>query len=143
MKACAALKQIAVAGICLSFAAINASAADPGIKATIVVHETSGQAKTYPVQGSGNLTVEQAMQLAGMKYAVTYFPNLNGYAAIQIDGVPKTTNGNLGSPAWYLCINGMSAHAGMSKQEVADGDQVAWYYTKKFQCPKDASQPGN
>lgn len=106
------------------------------VKVTLVIHQP-GSAPTYPVQGPAGMTVEQVMQKAGIKYTVAFFPNVGGYALLQVGTVPTQTNGAFSSPFWWLCVNGLSAQLGMSAQTVADGDEVAWFYTKDSKCPKD------
>jgi len=103
---------------------------------TITVHVTTP--KVYHVPVSPGTTVEKAMQLAKMQYNATWYPSVGGYAAMILEGTPPTTTGSFGSPFWWLCINDLSASAGMSAQQVSNGDNVDWYYVTDGKCPKDA-----
>lgn len=83
-----------------------------------------------------SITVERAMQQAltpigtALSYTATYFHNPAGYAAMIIDGTPKSTNGSFGEKYWALCINGSLADKGMSAQRVTNGTKVLWVYGK-------------
>lgn len=81
-----------------------------------------------------DITVERAMQQAltpsgtPIAYTATYFHNPAGYAAMIINGTPKTTDGAFGSKFWSLCVNGKPAKDGMSIETVKNGAKVLWVY---------------
>lgn len=106
---------------------------------TIVVHPGSGAPdKTYKAAALGMvpMTVERAMQSAGMKYTATWFPNTPGYAAMIIEGMPPTTTGNFGTSYWMVCVDGYGAAAGLQTL-VRAGNQVEWSLVTGGKCPKD------
>jgi hypothetical protein len=94
------------------------------INATLVVHFPNGTAPSFPVTGQTGMTVEQLMQRAKLKYTATFFPSVGGYALMQVQNVPPQTNGQFGSPFWWLCVNEVSAKLGMSAQTVMNGDEI-------------------
>ena len=81
------------------------------------------------------ITVEGAMQQAitpygtAINYTASYYHAPAGYAAMIINGMPKSTTGNFGATEnWSLCVNGKAANQGMSAMTVKNGDKVLWTY---------------
>jgi hypothetical protein len=105
----------------------------------ITVHTAAGnQQHIAPTLGQAPLTLEQAMEAAGVHFTATWFPSVPGYAAMIIDGDPSNTTGNFSSPFWWACINGLSSAAGLQTL-VKAGDQVDWIKVTVGKCPKDTS----
>jgi hypothetical protein len=104
----------------------------------ITVHLSAGpKVHSAPTLGLAPLTIEQAMQAAGVSYTASWFSSVPGYAAMIIDGQPSSTNGNFGSPFWWACVNGYSRTAGL-QTFIKGGDQVDWLWvTQPNQCTND------
>jgi hypothetical protein len=90
---------------------------------------------TYPAPWTSGMTVEQAMQRSGVKYVVAWFPGGLGSALLIAQGVPFLTNGSIGTPFWWLCINGQSASSGMTTARVPSAQsRIQWYWTSQAAC---------
>ena len=101
-----------------------------------------GGPSNFTASVSGTVTVEKAMQVAGIKYTATNFSQSLGYALMLFfpspnSPFPASTNGNFGSTFWWLCVNGRSANQGMSFQPVSAGDKILWLWTNRAVCPND------
>jgi hypothetical protein len=83
------------------------------------------------------MSLERAMQTAGVTYTATWFPSVPGYAAMIIDGEPDKTTGGFESTFWWVCINGYSSAAGLQTL-VKSGDQIEWFRLTTGKCAKDA-----
>ena len=104
----------------------------------MTVHTTKGSVPhSAPMLGKAPMTLEGAMQAAGVPYTATWFPNVPGYAAMIIDGEPATTTGQLASPFWWACIDGYSSAAGLQTL-VRAGNRVDWTWGSNVTCPKDS-----
>ncbi len=122
---------------CLLATAASATAQSLG-QISITVHTSGGDQKhTAPAVGQAPVTLEQAMQTAGVTYTATWFSSVPGYAAMIIDGQPSTTNGNFATPFWWVCINGYSSAAGLQTL-VKAGDQIEWSWVTTGKCAKDS-----
>ena len=92
----------------------------------ITVHTSTGDREHLaPTVGQAPISLERAMQAAGITYTATWFPNVPGYAAMIIDGDPSKTNGDFGTPFWWACIDGYSSAAGLQTL-IRDGMHVEW-----------------
>lgn len=114
------------------------------ISTTITLHLPNGTTSSTPATGPAGMTVERAMQSAGLKYNVTYFKGL-GYALMQVMGQPPQTSGDFtaGSPFWFLCVDDLNPNMGMSSKRLRNGDRVDWYWVTGSlgKCPKDGPSP--
>jgi len=74
------------------------------------------------------------MQRAGINYVTGWRPRL-GNDLLIAEGVPLFTNGGLGSPFWWLCIDGKSPNAGMTNARIPSGrSKVEWFWTTEQAC---------
>jgi hypothetical protein len=128
--------------ITLCLGAVPAAAEDssaPALSAIqIAVHLSTGlKQHAAPTLGAAPVTLEWAMQAAGVAYTASWFSSVPGYAAMIIDDQPATTNGKFGSPFWWACVNGYSSAAGL-QTFIKGGDQIDWLWvTEGNKCPKD------
>jgi len=138
-------RALVVCGFLLTavgFATATNSATITSPVATITLHMPDGSAKSFPVRGQEGITVERAMQLARIRYTVSYYGSV-GYVLMQANDQPPQTNGELkrGEPFWLLCVNDRNPHIGMSSVKLKANDRVDWYWTTNGQdkCPMDSS----
>lgn len=92
---------------------VCAQTASPSNITITVIVDSSSAIYTVNTPTFAAMTIEQAMQAAAIQYTATWFPSVPGYAAIIINGMPKSTTGSFGSPYWEFCLNGYTAAAGM------------------------------
>ncbi|HEU0147005.1 MAG TPA: hypothetical protein VFR21_09020 [Bradyrhizobium sp.] len=105
----------------------------------ITVHTSQGdRSHTAPALGLAPVSLERAMQGAGIVYTATWFPSVPGYAAMIIDGDPDKTTGSFETPFWWACVNGFSSAAGL-QTSIKGGDQVEWFKLSAGKCPSDAA----
>lgn len=131
------LALIGVSGS-LMLAPLPAGAQTAG-QVQITVHTSHGdRSHAAPVLGQAPISLERAMQGAGITYTATWFPSVPGYAAMIIDGDPDKTTGGFETPFWWACINGFSSAAGLQTL-VKGGDQVEWLKLSAGKCPNDTA----
>lgn len=123
----------------ISMPLATAVAASPAQTIEITVNGVSPGKFVAPAQGQLPITIEQAMQAAGVSYTASWFPNVPGYGAVIIQGLPASTSGTLGSTYWRVCVDGFSAAAGMQTY-VKAGSIVEWAYGTTGKCPKDSAR---
>jgi hypothetical protein len=79
-------------------------------------------------------TVERAMQRAGIHYVTGWSPG-PGNALLIAEGIPFLTNGALGVPFWWLCIDGRSPTVGMTNARIPSWrSKVEWFWTTEQTC---------
>ncbi|MGJ4992777.1 hypothetical protein ACQR0Z_00065 [Bradyrhizobium sp. HKCCYLS3077] len=94
---------------------------------------------SHPAKWRPGITVEQAMQGAGIKYVTAWYPRL-GNALVIAEGTPLVTNGGLGSPFWWLCVDGKAPKrggkdVGMSQALIPSArSTVTWSWTIEPTC---------
>jgi hypothetical protein len=99
------------------------------------MYSSSGAPVVHTAPWRRGITVERAMQSSDMSFVSAWSPKLHGDALLIAEGVPKTTDGNLGATYWLLCIDGKPANSGMTLQRVPSWKtKVEWFWTSKFEC---------
>lgn len=123
--------------LALAWLLVSAGAAQAETDSIAIVVNTTKGAITHvaPVLGKAPISVERAMQAAGLPYTATWFPNIPGYAAMIIEDEPATTSGGFGTPFWWLCVNGYDSASGMQTL-VKAGDALEWSLVTDGKCPK-------
>lgn len=114
---------------------VAASAVQAAGRNVVLTFNIPGQAPiTHATPWSPGMTVERAMQRAGIKYVTGWFPGL-GDALLIAEGTPMITNGALGSPFWWLCVNGRAPKRGMSEALIPSArSSVVWSWTSDATC---------
>ena len=83
---------------------------------------------------SRGITVEQAMRRSNGKFVTLWTPGL-GNALLMAEGTPALTNGALGTPFWWLCIDGKSPKVGMTNARIPSWrSRVEWFWTTEAAC---------
>lgn len=119
--------------VCLVSGATKAA----DIEITMTVIAPIGAPTSYSVTGPQDMTVEQAIQRAKIKYTAAWYPNPPGYAVLSINGFPPIITAELSRPFWWLCINDKSAQEGISSLKISDHDKIDWRYSMDGHCPSD------
>lgn len=122
----------------LVFATVAQAQTPNSIQITVNTN-TGVRQHSAPTLGQVPLTLEKAMQAAGVPFTSTWFPSVPGYAAMIIDGDPDKTTGGFEASFWWACINGYSSAAGLQTL-VKSGDQVEWTRMTQGKCPKDIAR---
>jgi len=114
---------------------LAASAANAAGRNVVLTFNIPGQPPiTHAAPWRPGITVERAMQNAGIKYVTAWFPGL-GDALLIAEGTPMLTNGALGSPFWWLCVDGRSPKRGMSGAVIpSPRSSVVWSWTSDATC---------
>jgi hypothetical protein len=124
-------KTTAIAAILL----LTMPAYAAGRKIDLTFNIPSQSPITKPAPWHPGITVENAMQQAGIKYVTAWFPNLRSNALLIAEGNPVSTTGDLGSPFWFLCINGKNPGKGMTTARIPSArSKVEWFWTTEATC---------